>query len=372
MDGGLMEVLPKRSLRGVTPFTPEQPNEQIRQELGLKEIIRLCSNESPLGPSPKALAAYREAADSVSCYPDGGCPGLRAALARRHKLRPENVLVGSGSDELIRMLCEAFLDPEDEVIVSQHGFVRFRQHAAMMGARIIEIPMADWTHDLETMARAANPRTKILFVANPNNPTGTYSTAAELGDFLQAVPATSLVVIDEAFYDFAVENDDYPRTVPQCLRRQPNLVVLRTFSQAYGLAGLRVGYAVGDAEVLGWLDRIRLPFNVNLPAQRACLAALDDKAFLARTVEATIRGRESLAAALREQGLGVLDSSANFLFVHARIRGRALSRALFKHGIVIHPLDEYGLSEHVRISVGTPAQNGALLKALRSVMREAA
>ena len=242
----------------------------------------------------------------------------------------------------------------------------------MMGTRIIEIPMADWTHDLETMARAANPRTKILFVANPNNPTGTYSTAAELRDFLQAVPATALVVLDEAFYDFAVENDDYPRTVPLCVRKHPNLVVLRTFSQAYGLAGLRVGYAVGDPEVLGWLDRIRLPFNVNLPAQRACLAALGDKAFLARTVEATIRSREILASALREQGFGVLDSATNFLFIHARIRGRALSRALFKRGIVIHPLDEYGLTDHVRISVGTPEQNGILLKALKSVMGEAA
>ena len=180
--------------------------------------------------------------------------------------------------------------------------------------------------------------------------------------------ATALVVLDEAFYDFAVENDDYPRTIPMGLRQHPNLVVLRTFSQAYGLAGLRVGYAVGDPEVLGWLDRIRLPFNVNLPAQRACLAALGDKAFLTRTVAATIRSREILASALREQGFGVLDSATNFLFVHARIRGRALSRALFKRGIVIHPLDEYGLSDHVRISVGTPEQNGALLKALKGVI----
>jgi histidinol-phosphate aminotransferase len=367
-----MEVLPKRTLRGVTPFAPEQPNEQIRRELGLKEIVRLCSNESPLGPSPKALAAYRAAADSLCCYPDGGSPGLCAGLARHHKLSPESVLVGSGSDELIRMVCEAFLDPEDEVIVSQHGFVRFRQQAAMTGTRIIEIPMSDWTHDLETMARAANPRTKILFVANPNNPTGTYSTASELRDFLQAVPATALVVVDEAFYDFAVENDDYPRTAPELVRRHPNLLVLRTFSQAYGLAGLRVGYALGDPEVLGWLDRIRLPFNVNLPAQRACLAALSDQAFLARSVAATLKCRERLAASLRELGFGVLDSATSFLFVHSRVRGRALSRALFKRGIVIHPLDEYGLADHVRISVGTPEQNAALLRALKAIAPEGA
>jgi len=268
------------------------------------------------------------------------------------------------------MFCEAFLDPDDEVIVSQHGFIRFRQQAAMMGARIIDIPMTDWTHDLETMARAASPRTKIVFAANPNNPTGTYNTDGEVRDFLRAVPATALVVLDEAFYDFAADNDDYPRTVPQMVRRHPNLAVLRTFSQAYGLAGLRVGYAVGDAEVLGWLNRIRLPFNVNLPAQRACLAALADADFLARGVALTVRGRESLAAALREMGFGVLDSAANFLFVRSRIKGRALSKALRRRGIVIHPLDEYGLDEHVRISVGTPEQNAALVKGLKEILGE--
>lgn len=366
-----MDILPRRSLRGVTPYFAEQPSAAIRQELGLKEIVRLCSNESPLGPSPKALAAYREAAGQLSCYPDGGSPELCAALARRYKVGPESVLVGSGSDEIIRMFCEAFLDGDDEVIVSQHGFIRFRQQAIMMGARVIEIPMTDWTCDLETMARAANPRTKLIFLANPNNPTGTYNTEAELKDFLRVLPASTLVVIDEAFYDFAVDNADYPRSLPGLVKRHHNLVILRTFSQAYGLAGLRVGYAVGDPEVLGWLDRIRLPFNVNLPAQRACLAALGDEGFLARTVSLAIKGREGLAQELRELGLGVLDSAANFLFVRSRLRGRVLSRALFKKGIVIHPLDEYGLSEHVRISVGTGRQNTALIRALKDVLKDA-
>ncbi|HBT60782.1 MAG TPA: histidinol-phosphate transaminase, partial [Elusimicrobia bacterium] len=245
------------------------------------------------------------------------------------------------------------------------------QQAAVMGARLIEIPMTDWTHDLETMGRAANPRTKILFVASPNNPTGTYNTKAELEDFLLSVPPTTLVVIDEAFYDYARENDDYPGTVPGLVRKHSNLVVLRTFSQAHGLAGLRVGCAVGDPETLGWLDRIRLPFNVSLPAQRCAQAALADKAFLARSVQTIVRCRESLAAALREMGFGVMDSAANFLFVRsARVRGRALSKALLRRGVVIHPLDEYGLADHVRISVGTPAQNAALLKGLREILRE--
>lgn len=365
-----MEVLPRRSLRAVMPFAPEKSEDLMRRELGLKEIVRLCSTESQSGPSPKALAAYRAAAQSLSCYPDGGSPALRGALARFHRIKPEAILVGSGSDEVIRMLCEAYLDPEDEVIVSQHAFVRFRQQASVMGARIIEVPMTDWTHDLETMARAANPRTKIVFAANPNNPTGTYNTAGELQDLLQAVPPSTLVVVDEAFSQFAEENDDYPRSLPLFVRRHPNLVVIRTFSQAYGLAGLRVGYAAGDPEVLGWLDRIRLPYNVTLPAQRACLAALSDQAFLERSVSSVLRARESLAASLRELGFGVLDSATNFLFVRSHTKGRVLSKALFRRGVVIHPLDEYGLGEHVRISVGTPAQNEALVRHLREVLKE--
>ncbi|MFA6003574.1 MAG: histidinol-phosphate transaminase [Elusimicrobiota bacterium] len=366
-----MEILPRRSLRNVTPFAPDECTDAMQRELGLKHMVRLCSNESQLGPSPKALAAYRQAAGSLSCYPDGGSPELVQALARMHRVRPENVLVGSGSDELIRLFCEAFLDQDDEVIVSQYGFVRFRQQAAMMGARTVEIPMTDWTPDLETTARAANPRTKIIFLANPNNPTGTYNTDGELRALLGEAPASALVVVDEAFYEFAAGCEDYPRTVPGLVRKHPNLVVLRTFSQAYGLAGLRVGYAIGDPEVLGWLDRIRLPFNVNLPAQRACRAALSDADFLKRSVAAALSSREVLAEDLRGLGFGVMDSAANFLFVRCPGKGRSLARALFRRGVMIHALDEYGLNDHVRISVGTPEQNATLLKMLKAAIGEA-
>jgi histidinol-phosphate aminotransferase len=367
-----LEAAPRRCLREVTPYAPGKSIASVRRELGLKNVVKLASNENPLGPSPKAMAVYRKAEKFCSLYPEGASPELRGALARFHAVSPDSILVGNGSDELIRLLCEAFLEPEDEVIVSQYGFIRFRQQALMMAARVIEVPMSDWTHDLETMARAASARTKLLFVASPNNPTGTYNTEEEVEALLCAAPRSTLVVLDEAYQQYAEGSGGYHRSVPRLIRKHPNLVVLRTFSKAYGLAGLRVGYAVADPEVLSWLDRIRMPFNVNLPAQQACIAALADTAHVRRTVRSAAQGRESLTQALRAMGLGVLDSATNFLFVRSPMAGRELFKSLLKLGIIIRPLDEYGLPSHVRISVGTPAQNKVLLAGMKRVLEVAA
>ncbi|MEK7859264.1 MAG: histidinol-phosphate transaminase [Elusimicrobiota bacterium] len=360
-----LEITPRRCLRELMPYQPGKSIASVQRELGLKNVIKLASNENPLGASPKAMAVYRKAEKSCSVYPEGASPELRRALGDFHKVDADCVVAGNGSDELIRLLCEAFLDPEDEVIVSQYAFIRFRQQSAMMGARIIEVPMMDWTHDLRTMARAVSPRTKLIFVASPNNPTGTYNTEEEVRELLAAAPPSALVVLDEAYFQFACGWDDYHRSVPDLTREHPNLVVLRTFSKAYGLAGLRVGYAIADPEVVGWIDRIRMPFNVSLPAQRACIAALDDVAFLKRSIVTAAAGRESLAGSLRALGFSVLDSATNFLFVRTQIPGRRLFNSLLKRGIIIRPLDEYGLPDHVRISVGTPAQNKLLLAALK-------
>src|SRR5579883_1072186 len=244
---------PRRALREVTPYSPGKSIASVQRELGLKHVIKLASNENPLGPSPKAMAVYRKAEKSVALYPEGSSPELRLAIAKFHKIEPERVVVGNGSDEIIRLLCEAFLEPDDEALASQYAFIRFKQQALMMGARVIEIPMTDWTHDLETMARAANPRTKLLFIANPNNPTGTYNTEDEVRGLLDAVPSSTIVVLDEAYCQFARERGDYPDSIPALTSRYENLVVLRTFSKVYGLAGLRVGYAVADPELLSWL-----------------------------------------------------------------------------------------------------------------------
>lgn len=366
-----LDVSPRRCLLHVVSYRPGKSIASVQRELGLKNVLKLASNENPLGPSPKAMAVFRKAAKSCALYPEGTSPELRAAIARFHKVTPESVLIGNGSDELIRLLCEAFLEPEDEVVISQYAFIRFRQQALMMGARVIEVPMTDWAHDLSTMARTASARTKLLFVASPNNPTGTYNTQEELEALLAVVPRSTLVVLDEAYFQYAEQMEGYHKCLPALVRKHPNLVVMRTFSKAYGLAGLRVGYAVADPEVLSWMDRIRMPFNVNLPAQQSCIAALADTAYVRRTVSLAVQGRESMAAALRASGFGVLDSATNFLFIRTPMLGRDLFKSLLKLGIIIRPLDEYGLAGHVRISVGTPSQNKALLNGIRQVLEGA-
>ncbi|OGS01018.1 MAG: histidinol-phosphate transaminase [Elusimicrobia bacterium RBG_16_66_12] len=359
---------PRRALRDIFPYQPGKSIASVQRELGLRSVIKLASNENPLGPSPKAMAEYRRAMMQNALYPEGASPELRKALAAFHKVRPESVIVGNGSDEIIRLLCEAFVDPEDEVVVSQHGFIRFKQQASMMGARVIEVPMTDWTHDLELMAKATSPRTKLVFVANPNNPTGTYNTQDEIEGLLAAAPKDAIVVLDEAYVQFARSIAGYPRSLPDLARRHGNLVVMRTFSKAYGLAGLRVGYAVADPELVGWLDRIRMPFNVNLPAQRACVEALKDEAFVRRTVAVNEAQRALVAASLGDLGFGVGDSATNFVFARSPIPGRELFKALLRLGVIIRPLDEYGLPQHVRVSIGTPAQNKTLLKAMRKAL----
>lgn len=362
---------PRRALKGVFPYLPGKSIASVQRELGLKSVIKLASNENPLGPSPRAMAAYRRAASLNALYPEGTSPELRDALARFHKVDPEQVIAGNGSDELIRLLCEAFVEADDEVVVSQYGFIRFKQQAAMMGARVIEVPMTDWTHDLTLMAKAASPRTKLLFIANPNNPTGTWNTQEELEGLLAAVPETTLVVLDEAYWHYAHALPGYPKSLPELCSRHPNLVVLRTFSKAYGLAGLRVGYAVGDPELVSWLDRIRMPFNVSLPAQLAAAQALKDAAFVKRAVGVNEKERAAVAKALADLGFGVGDSATNFVFARSPRPGRELFHALLKLGVIVRPLDEYGLPGHVRISIGTPAQNRTLVSAVKRALSAA-
>jgi histidinol-phosphate aminotransferase len=364
------DSLTRPCVRNVTPYFPGKPIAEVQRELGLKKVVKLASNENFMGPSPKALAVLRKDAKDNHLYPEGASPLLRKALAESCGVEPNQVVIGNGSDEIIRLLCEALLTPEDEVVVSQYGFIRFKQHAALMGAKVIEVPMVDWTHDLETMGKASSSRTKLVFVASPNNPTGTYNTRAEVLGLLKALSPNTILVLDEAYYHFAAAQPGYPESLPELVERHPNLVVLRTFSKAYGLAGLRVGMGVADMELIAWLDRIRMPFNVGLLAQRAALEALKDVAFVRRSVSAVQRNREALGAGLRKLGLTTTDSAANFLFVHTPVRGHILFRRLLKLGVIIRPLDEYGLPDHVRISVGSAAQNAALLSAVAKALAQ--
>lgn len=366
-----LETLTRSCVRTVTPYFPGKPIAEVQRELGLKKVIKLASNENPLGPSPRALASIKKELGQTNLYPEGASPLLRQALAKLHGVPASHVLVGNGSDEIIRLLCEAFLSPEDDVIASQYGFIRFKQQAALMGARVIEVPMADWRADTETMARTVSARTKMVFVASPNNPTGTYNSSEEIESLLKALPPTTLLALDEAYYHYAADQADYHDSIPDFVQEHPNLIVLRTFSKAYGLAGLRVGYGVGDAELIGWLDRIRMPFNVGLLSQRAAIEALKDVAWLKKGIQVNNRLRDEMSSTLREMGFGVVDSAANFVFLKTPVPGRTLFKKLLKSGVIVRPLDEYGLTNHVRISVGTAAENRLLFTALKAAMNGA-
>ena len=364
------EDLTRPCVRTITPYFPGKPIGEVQRELGIKRVVKLASNESFLGPSPRALRALRVHARDNHYYPEGASPLLRRAIDEEAGVLPSQVLIGNGSDEVIRLLCETFLSPEDEVVVSQCGFIRFKQQASLMGAKIIEVPMTDWTHDLETMARAASTRTKMMFVASPNNPTGTYNSRSEVAGLLKSLSARTILVVDEAYYQYAAERPDYHKNLPEWISKHPNLVLLRTFSKAYGLAGLRVGFGIADMEIISWLDRVRMPFNVGLLAQRAALEALKDRAFVRRGVGAVMKNRERLAAQLRGLGFGVVDSAANFILVQCPGAGHAVFQALLRRGVIVRPLDEYGLRGHVRISVGSSVQNAWLLAALKSALPE--
>ncbi|MBI5595217.1 MAG: histidinol-phosphate transaminase [Elusimicrobia bacterium] len=366
-----IEDLGRTCLRSVEPYRPGKPIAEVQRELGLKKVVKLASNENSLGASPKALAEMRRAVKDSYLYPEGASPLLRRALAAAHGVSEPQVIIGNGSDEVIRLLCEAFLGPDDEVVCSQAGFIRFKQQSMLMGAGVVEVPMRGVTHDLEAMARAMTKRTKLVFVASPNNPTGTYNTQAEVEALLAALPPECLLVLDEAYAHYAAGLPGYPASLPGLVKRWPNLFVLRTFSKAYGLAGLRVGYGVGDAGVVAWLDRIRMPFNVALASQRAALAALHDEAFLRRSVSVNAKNRRALVGALCAAGLKTAESATNFLLCESPLPGAELFKRLLARGVIVRPLDEYGLAKHVRISVGSTAQNRFLLAALGKSLPEA-
>ncbi len=362
-------IEPRALLRKISPYIPGKSIESVRREFGLKNVIKLASNENPLGASPRAISVYRKSSKDCFLYPEGASPELRKALARLHQAPEDSVLIGNGSDEIIRLLCEAFLDEEHEALTSQYAFIRFRQQSLLMGARIIEVPMKNWKLDLEAMAGALSERTRLVFIPNPNNPTGTYNSQKELEKFIARLPPKVILILDEAYYHYARLEKNYPNSIPLWAPRLPNVAVLRTFSKAYGLAGLRVGYVVTNPEIVGWLDRIRMPFNVSLPAQRACIAAIQDHRFVSKGVSLNLKEKIFLEKSLVHFGFEIIPSACNFVFAKSPILGKELFQKLLKNGIIIRPLDEYGLSSYVRISIGRRSDHLKLIKVLESILK---
>lgn len=364
-------------VRQLKPYEPGKPIGELQRELGLDDIIKLASNENPLGPSPQAVEAMRQALDEVALYPDGNAFALKQALAEYHAIGAERITVGTGSDHILELIARAFLGPGRSVVFARHAFAIYAIVSQAAGAepRVADAhapdhPRQPYGHDVETLLAAVNDSTRVVFVANPNNPTGTYLTQAELKLLLAGVPGNTVVVIDEAYFDYAAPYaPDYPDT-RDLLERYPNLVVLRTFSKAYGLAGVRIGYALASAAMTDCLNRVRLSFNPSSLGQAAAAAALADREHVRRTVELNHAELQTLDAALRELGLDVIPSVCNFVTADMRRPGRELFQQLLREGVIVRPLDGYGLANHLRISVGLPEHNRRLIQALRKVLAQ--
>ena len=349
----------------IATLPPYKPPKLIRKQPA--GVVKLSSNENPLGPSPKALAAIQAAAAQVHRYPDAGSLALRQGLADRFDVTPEMVLCTNGSDEMVLLLCLAFLREGDATVMAHGTFISYYLRTLEMGAEAIRVPLRDYTHDLDAMAEAITDRTRLLFVCNPNNPTGTSNGAAELRRLLDRVPEHVLVVVDEAYVEF-VERPDYPDLLAELRAGRKNLLLLRTFAKIHGLAGLRLGYAFGHPEVMAYVERARPTFNVNALAQAAGLAALEDHEHVARSRAHAGKCRAEFTRRLRELGLQPLLSQTNFVAVHVG-DDMALTTALMDHGFTINPISSWGLPGFVRISFGTDEENERFFEALRIVLR---
>jgi len=363
-------ALANEGVRSLEPYQPGKPIEELERELGIANIVKLASNESPLGPCPGARAMALVALEELARYPDGAGTELKGRLASRLGVGPECLTLGNGSNDVLELLARVFVSPAHEVVFSAHAFAVYPLATQAVGARAVVAPARDWGHDLDAMARCVSGDTRLVFIANPNNPTGTWVDATSLERFLDAVPEHVVVVVDEAYAEY-VEEPEYPNCVPWVSDR-PNLVVTRTFSKAYGLAGLRVGYAVSHPTVADLLNRVRQPFNVNSVGLAAAAAALDDEEHLERSRQVNRAGMRQIMRALDALGLPHIPSVANFVTFEVPGSAAEVYQALLRHGVIVRPIAGYGMPNHLRVTVGLEGENDAFVRALQRVLgREA-
>jgi len=350
-------------IRAIAPYQPGKPISELAREMGLneKKIVKLASNENPLGISPKARAAIKKALAELGRYPDGNAFELKAALSRRHGVPQECIVVGNGSNDLLEMAAGAFLAPGRAAVYSQHAFAVYPLATQARGATGIVVPAKNYAHDLAAMLAAITPETRVVFIANPNNPTGTFATGEEIGNFLARVRRDVAVVVDEAYTDYLPPNLRYDSVA--LLKKYPNFILTRTFSKVYGLAGLRVGFGLMHPDVAELLNRVRQPFNVNSLALAAAAAALEDRKFVAKSTKMNRSGLAKLERALKTLGLETIPSCANFVTFRVS-RARTVYERLLRQGVIVRPLAGYDMPDHLRVTVGTPKENGKFLKAL--------
>ena len=357
---------PRPALADLRPYEPGKPAAQVRRELGLERIVKLASNEGPYGPFPSALEAIARQAPDLNRYPELGGE-LTERLAERHGVAPGRIALGNGADAIVGLLSTAYLDPGDEAVMGWPSFISYRLAAIRQAAVPVTVPLRDGVYDLDAIAERISPRTRIVYVCNPNNPTGTMVGRRTLRDFLDRVPEDVLVVVDEAYHDY-VTDPDYPDAIAEHVGARPNVAALRTFSKIYGLAGLRVGYMVAPPEVVREAMKVRNAFDVSELAHVAALASLDDADELRRRRDLNERGRAQVVAALEAEGMAPYPACANFLAVEVG-DGRAFARALEADGVIVRPLEPFGAPGSIRVTVGTPEENAVFAAALQRALQ---
>ena len=356
---------PKPCVDTIQPYQGGKPIEEVQRELGITDIIKLASNENPLGPSPLAVQAIAESASQVHLYPDGNAYYLKEELAARIGVSPEHLILGNGSNDVLQLVAEAYIAPGDEVIYAAGAFVVYSLVTKLCGATAVVVPMVNDTHDLIDMAGAITDKTKVIFIANPNNPTGTMVTAAETAGFIERVPDDVLVVFDEAYYEY-VARSDYPQTLPYVLKGR-NFVITRTFSKIYGLAGLRIGYGIAPPGLVETLNRVRQPFNCSLVGQAAARAALKDTDHVKESQGSNAAGKAFLYRAFNDMGLRYIETEGNFIMLYVEPSGAEITDALLKQGVIVRPMSGYGYPNAVRVTIGTQQENERFIKALKVV-----
>jgi len=351
-------------IRSLKPYIPGKPVEELERELGIRDSIKLASNENPLGPSPLALKAIQEYSKKINRYPHGDCYYLRTKLASILSVNEQEIIFGNGSNEIIELIVRTFLRPGDEAIMAHPSFVVYSMIVQAAGGKNIIIPLSEWKHDLPKMASCINRKTRLIFIANPNNPTGTINTKEEMEEFMQKIPDHVLVVVDQAYYEY-VASSDYP----DCLsyfREGKNIILLRTFSKIYGLAGLRIGFALSREDIIDAMNRIRQPFNVNSLAQVAALSALDDHTHVEKSRQINNEGKEYLYREFKNLGMNFVETEANFIYVYFEKNiSHEIYNKLLREGVIVRPVSPTSL----RITIGLPRENQKLIHALKKVLK---
>jgi len=361
-----------RGVQSLTPYQPGKAIDELKREFGLQNIIKLASNENPLGPGLLVLDAIKNQFRDIARYPDGNGFELKQKLAYRHNVQIDQITLGNGSNDILEFVARTFVSPDDEVIFSQHAFAVYPLVTQAIGGIICEVPATDWGHDLQAMLARITDKTRLIFIANPNNPTGTWLTRDELTNFLQSVPDSVIVVLDEAYFEYAHATEmglaEYPDGI-ELLSKFKNLVVTRTFSKAYGLAGLRVGFGISNSEIADLLNRVRQPFNVNSLALAAATAALDDQEHIHQSVLLNKQGMLELSNAFSSLSLAYIPSAGNFICFDVGCQAMPVYTELLKLGVIVRPVANYSMPNHLRVTLGTKEENKIFINALQQVLK---